>query len=58
MNEQTYLDTVCKRRCPKPPKHVPPPNGLNCSLTTPKGTISFYCNDYSQGISIDWKNHC
>ena len=58
LNEETYLNTVCKtrRRPPCKPKKRPEGNCLECSYRTPCGRLTLRCDNHSTGICIDIDN--
>ena len=61
LNEQTYLNTVCKSRC-RPPKKMKPKDDcyLECCCDTGFGKLTVRCDRHSTGIclDIDRGRHC
>lgn len=58
MNEQTYLNTVCKSRCP-PKRKMKPKDGcyLECSCDTSLGRLTVRCDRHNTGICLDVCHH-
>ena len=55
INEQTYLDTVCKSRRPPPPRRKPPRdcNYVECSYCAPFGKLTLRCDKHSTSVCVD-----
>ncbi|MCM1195283.1 MAG: hypothetical protein NC099_03960 [Corallococcus sp.] len=57
LNEQTYLNTICKSRCKPKNRRLPDKEKdccyLECGCSSPFGKLTLRCDKHSAGITID-----